>query len=84
MEDTDCPDNESIQRLLTHQVNCVLPKLCQMTNCWPVLAAAFLQAQEKRMNASIFKEKSGISLLKQLHNMTICTTRWLCSLCLIL
>ena len=43
MEDTECPDYKSLQNLLTYQVHCVLPKLNQLTNIWPILGAALLR-----------------------------------------
>ena len=70
MEDTDCSDGESLQRLFIQQVNCVLSKLSDLSNRRPVLVAAFLQTQQ----AYIKRESMlFVILCLDLQNATLIT-----------
>jgi hypothetical protein len=64
VHDTECPDGESLQSLLTHQVHSVLPKHSQLTNSsWPVLVTALLWIS--------FQFTEG--LLQPCHNIGVST-----------
>ena len=47
-KDAEYPDGESLQRLLTDQVHCVLSKRFQFSLGWPILGGAFLYISTKK------------------------------------